>query len=67
MNGFQEVEKIKTAPSNDLDLPEGPQIQDILSFHEEDSSLSDEPVFHGLARQSLGSSHCSLNQRGEVC
>jgi hypothetical protein len=34
MNGFQKVEKIKAAPSNDLDLPEGPQIQDILSFHE---------------------------------
>jgi hypothetical protein len=27
MNGFQKVEKIKAAPSNDLDLPEGPQIQ----------------------------------------
>ena len=24
MNGFQKVEKIKAAPSNDLDLPEGP-------------------------------------------
>jgi hypothetical protein len=33
MNGFQKVEKIKAAPSNDLDLPEGPQIQDILSIH----------------------------------
>jgi hypothetical protein len=34
MNGFQKIEKIKGAPSNDLDLPEGPQIQDILSIHE---------------------------------
>jgi hypothetical protein len=33
MNGFQKVEKIEAAPSNDLDLPEGPQIQDILSIH----------------------------------
>jgi hypothetical protein len=33
MNGFQKVEKMKAAPSNDLDLPEGPQIQDILSIH----------------------------------
>ena len=29
MNGFQKVVKIKAAPSNDLDLPVGPQIQDI--------------------------------------
>jgi hypothetical protein len=34
MNGFQKMEKIKAAPSNDLDLPEGPQVQDILSIHE---------------------------------
>ncbi|WP_221273200.1 hypothetical protein [Tunturiibacter gelidoferens] len=33
MNGFQKVEEIKAAPSNDLDLPEGPQVQDILSIH----------------------------------
>src|SRR5580698_5695523 len=34
MNGFQKVKKIKTAPSNDLDLPEGSQIQNIFSVHE---------------------------------
>jgi hypothetical protein len=34
MNGFQKVEEIKAAPSNDLYLPEGPQIQEILSIHE---------------------------------
>jgi hypothetical protein len=34
MNRFQKVVKVKAALSNDLDLPEGPQIQDILSFHE---------------------------------
>jgi hypothetical protein len=34
MNGFQKVEKIKADPSNDLDLPEGPQIHDIISVHE---------------------------------
>jgi len=34
MNGFQKVEKIEAAPSNDLDSPEGPQIQDILSTHD---------------------------------
>jgi hypothetical protein len=34
MNGFQKMEKIKAAPSNDLDLPGGPQIQNILSIHE---------------------------------
>jgi hypothetical protein len=34
MNGFQKVEEIKAAPSNDLNLPEGPQVQDILPIHE---------------------------------
>jgi hypothetical protein len=34
MNRFQEVEQIKAAPPNDLDLPEGPQIQDVPSIHE---------------------------------
>jgi hypothetical protein len=34
MYGFQKVEKIVAAPSNDLDLPERPQVQDILPIHE---------------------------------
>ena len=34
MNRFQKVEKIKAAPSDDLGFPEGPQIQNILSFHD---------------------------------
>jgi hypothetical protein len=34
MNRLHKVEKIKAAPSNDLDLPKGPQIQEILPFHE---------------------------------
>jgi hypothetical protein len=34
MNGFQEVEKKIAHPSNDLDLPEGSQIQDVLAIHE---------------------------------
>src|SRR5579862_5878631 len=33
MNHFQKVEKIIAAPSNDLDLPEGLQVQDILPIH----------------------------------
>jgi hypothetical protein len=62
MNGFQKGEKIKAAPSDDLDLPEGPEIQDTLSFHDCHSSLGDESALHGLAHQTLGSSHCSLDQ-----
>ncbi|HTW81017.1 MAG TPA: hypothetical protein VME23_15830 [Terracidiphilus sp.] len=63
MNGFQKVEKIKASPSNDLDLPEGPQIQDILSIHKWHSSLGNEAAFHGLARKTFDSSHLSIARR----
>jgi hypothetical protein len=63
MNGFEKVEKIKAAPPNDLDLPEGPQIQDILSIHELHFSLRGELELHGLAHETLGLSHFSIAQR----
>jgi hypothetical protein len=61
MNGFQKVEKIKADPSNDLDLPEGPQIQDIFSIHELHSTVGGEAALHGLAHKTLDSSHCSVD------
>jgi hypothetical protein len=33
MNRFEKIEKIEAAPSDDLDLPKGPQIQESLSIH----------------------------------
>ena len=63
MNRFQKVVKIKATPANDLDLPEGSQMQGIISIHEEHFSLSDESAFHGLAHDTLGSSHLSIDQR----
>lgn len=63
MNGFQKVEKIKAASSNDLNFPEGPQIQNFLSLHNSNSSLDDASAFRGLAHKTLGSSHRSFDQR----
>jgi hypothetical protein len=63
MNGFQKVEKIIAAPSKDLDLPERPQIQGILAIHEQHFSLRCESAVHGLARETLGSSHFSNAQQ----
>jgi hypothetical protein len=42
MNGFQKVEKIKAAPSDNLDFPKGSQIQGIISIHEWHSSPAEE-------------------------
>ena len=63
MNGFQKVEKIKAAPSNDLDLPERPKTHDAIPFHDWDFRLADESAFRGLAHKTLGSSHPSCGQR----
>jgi hypothetical protein len=60
MNGFQKVEKIKAAPSNDLDLPERPQIQDVLSIHNSHFSLNSDSAFYGMAHKSFGSTHFSI-------
>jgi hypothetical protein len=63
MNGLQKVEEIEAAPSNDLDLPERPQVQDILSIHELHFSVSGVSAFHGLTHKTLGSSHFSIAQQ----
>jgi hypothetical protein len=63
MNGFQKVEKIIAAPSNDLDLPERPRVQDILPVHEQHFSLLCESAIHGLAHETVGSSHFPIVRR----
>jgi len=60
MNGLQKVEEIEAAPPNDLDLPEGPQIQGVLSIHELHFSLGGVSAFRVLAHKILGSSHFSI-------
>jgi hypothetical protein len=62
MNRFQKVVKVKTAPSDDLDFPKGPQIQGIFSIHEGHFSSDEGQAFHGLQRRTFDSPHFSITK-----
>ena len=63
MDGFQKVEKIKAAPSDDLDFPKRSQIQGAILIHEWNFSSAEGEAFHGPERKTFDSSHLSIVQR----